>query len=62
MKEYPFYIMLDIGTTNIKCYIVSFKGFIISQAIILTPYKKGKYQELNPEKVWIACLRLIKRQ
>ena len=61
MKEYPFCIVLDVGTTNIKCYIVSFEGLVISQAIALTPYKKGKYQELNPEKVWITCLRVIKK-
>ena len=61
MKEYPFCMVLDIGTTNIKCCIVSFEGSVISQAITLTPHKKEKYQELNPEEIWIACLRVIKK-
>jgi len=61
MKEYPFCMVLDIGTTNIKCYIISFEGSIVSQATTLTPYKTNICQDLDPEEVWFAALDVIKK-
>jgi xylulokinase len=61
MKEYPFCMVLDIGTTNIKCCIISFKGSIVSQATTLTPYKTSMCQDLDPEEVWFAALDVIKK-
>lgn len=61
MKEYPFCMVLDIGTTNIKCYIISFEGSIVSQATTLTPYKTSICQDLDPEEVWFAALDVIKK-
>jgi len=61
MKKYPFCMVLDIGTTNIKCFIISFEGSIVLQATTLTPYKTSICQDLDSEEVWFAALNVIKK-